>query len=156
MPSIEESIEFIQKAHKGQTDKSGRDYYLHPIAVMNRLPKTVGEDVLHAALLHDVIEDTEYTRQDLANMGYNDATLDVVDLVTKNSEENGSYLEKIESIIASGNVGAIRLKYADMSENTDPDRVAKLSKNDKKRLTEKYAEPIELLRRAIQKIDDAG
>ncbi|MEI9902771.1 MAG: hypothetical protein WDN06_01410 [Asticcacaulis sp.] len=69
MPSIDETICIHQDAHDGQVDASGHDYYLHPMAVMKRLPEGADHEVKLAALLHDVLEDTPYTRQNLLDRG---------------------------------------------------------------------------------------
>ena len=149
MPTIDETIAFIQKAHAGQTDDSGLDYYLHPIAVMNRLPAEVDDEVRLAALLHDVIEDTPYTREQLAELGYSERTLTAVDLVTQKPGDTRSYPEKIAAIIASGNRDALQVKLADMSENSDPVRLALLDLARRDHFVRKYAAPLQALRAAL-------
>jgi (p)ppGpp synthase/HD superfamily hydrolase len=151
MPTIEETISFIQKAHAGQTDKAGKDYYLHPVAVMKRLPIEVDDEVKLAALLHDVLEDNKlYTRQLLSEMGYSERTLDAVELVTFNKPgDQRTYAEKIDGIIASGNKDAIQVKFADMSENSDPARLALLDPAKRANLLEKYSAPLKALRQAV-------
>jgi len=148
MPTLEETISFIQKAHAGQTDKAGNDYYLHPIAVMNRLPANVDIEVKLAALLHDVLEDTPYTRQQLSGMGYSKRTLDTVEMVTHKAGDQRTYAEKIGGIIASANKDAIQVKLADMSENSDPARLALLDPAKREYLLEKYSAPLRALRQA--------
>ncbi len=150
MPSIEDTISFIKKAHAGQVDKNGEAYFHHPIAVMNRLPADVDDEVRLAALLHDVIEDTPYTRQDLADLGYSERTLTAVELVTLQPDDKRSYPEKIDAIIASGNRDAIRVKFADMSENSDPERLALLDADSRDYFVRKYAGPIQALRAALR------
>jgi guanosine-3',5'-bis(diphosphate) 3'-pyrophosphohydrolase len=142
MPTIEETISFIQKAHAGQTDKAGNDYYLHPVVVMKRLPGDVDDEVRLAALLHDVLEDTPYSRQQLSEMGYTERTLDAVELVTHKSGDQRTYAEKINGIIASANRDAIQVKLADMSENSDPARLALLDSAKREYLLEKYSAPL--------------
>ena len=149
MPTIEETISFIQKAHAGQTDKAGNDYYLHPIAVMNRLPAEVDVEVKLAALLHDVLEDTPYTRQQLSEMGYTERTLEAVELVTHQPGDQRTYAEKISGIIASANRDAIQVKLADMSENSDPARLELLDPAKREYLIEKYSAPLRALRQAV-------
>ena len=149
MPTIEETIAFIQKAHAGQTDKGGNDYYHHPIAVMNRLPVDCDDEVKLAALLHDVIEDTPYSREDLSALGYTERTLSAVELVTQKPGDTRSYPEKIAAIIASGNRDAIQVKFADMSENSDPARLALLDEAGRDHFRRKYLGAIEALRAAL-------
>jgi (p)ppGpp synthase/HD superfamily hydrolase len=142
MPTIEETIQFIRKAHAGQVDKAGMDYYLHSVAVMNRLPSDADDELKLAALLHDVLEDTPYTRQQLSAMGYSNRTLDAVELVTKKPGDQRTYSEKINGIIASGNRDAIQVKFADVSENSDPARLALLKPAERNRLLKKYSRPL--------------
>ena len=152
MPNIEQTINFITKAHAGQKDKSGQPYYLHPIAVMNRLPEDVSDDVKKAALLHDIIEDTPYTRDDLKEMGYSDNCLDIVEIVTNEDGCTLSYHEKIDAIIATHNLGAILVKHADMSENNDPDRLKSLPIDVQNKFKNKYRLPLKNLSLAIEKL----
>ena len=149
MPTIDGTIAFMKQAHAGQTDKQGREYYHHPVAVMNRLPEGTDLEVKLAALLHDILEKTSYARPDLSAMGYSDRTLDIVELVTSKPGDTGSYDAKIAALIASVNKDAILLKFADMSENTDPERHAALPPGVRKYLENKYAKPKQALRKAL-------
>ena len=149
MPTIDETIALIEKAHAGQTDRAGAPYYLHPIAVMHRLPAAVDDEVRLAALLHDVIEDTPYTRQQLSALGYSERTLDAVDLVTQKPGDPRPYPEKIAAIIASGNRDALQVKLADMSENADPERLARLDAESRDYFLRKYTAPLQALRSAL-------
>ncbi len=155
MPTVEETIIFIQQAHAGQVDAAGEEYWKHPIAVMDRLPAGTDDDVRLAALLHDVLEDTEYTRTDLEGMGYSKRTLDVVELVTKKTDAPSTgdkyqdYERAIVALIAVGNRDAIQLKLADMSENADPTRIAALEPVRRTHFERKYTRPLALLRAAV-------
>ncbi len=151
MPTIDETIAFIEKANAGQTDRGGAPYDLHPVAVMRRLPADVDDEVRLAALLHDVIEDTPYTREDLAAMGYSARTLEAVDWVTQTPGDTRSYPEKIAAIIAGGNMDAIQVKFADMSENADPERLARLDAESRAYFIGKYAAPLEALKAALDR-----
>ena len=68
------------KAHKGQKDKGGEDYFKHPLAVSNKLS---GEKDKIVALLHDVIEDTDVTVNDLREAGFSDEVVLAVSVITK-------------------------------------------------------------------------
>lgn len=129
-PTLRETIRFMAHAHTGQRDKSGMPYWTHPVRVMQRL-RTVGTDVvLHAALLHDVVEDTDYGLGDLADMGYDRAVLDAIDLVsryTDGRDRDRSYIEWIRWIVEQGNMAAILVKYGDLLDNNAPGRLATLS-----------------------------
>jgi (p)ppGpp synthase/HD superfamily hydrolase len=149
MPTIDETTEFIQLAHAGQTDKAGREYYLHPIAVMKRLPENTDIEVKLAALLHDVLEDTSFTRHDLSAMSYTDRTLNAVEQVTQQPNDTRTYAKKIDALIASGNKDAIQVKFADMCENTDPERLGALPSDVRRRLEQKYSGPTLALQFAL-------
>jgi hypothetical protein len=116
---------------------------------MQRLPEGAEEEVKLAALLHDVLEDTQYTRGDLELMGYTKRTLDAVQLLTQKPGDDRSYEEKIAALIASGNRDAIQVKYADIQENTDPDRLAALPPDVRGYLENKYARPRAALAAAL-------
>ena len=149
MPTIDETITLIKQAHAGQTDKQGREYYHHPVAVMNRLPEGTDLEVKLAALLHDILEKTNYARPDLSAMGYSDRTLDIVELVTSKPEDTRPYDAKIAALISSGNRDAILVKFADMLENTDPERHAALPPDVRKYVENKYAKPKQALAKAL-------
>jgi len=149
MPTIDDTIAFIKVAHAGQKDAAGLDYYLHPIAVVNRLPADADLEVKLAALLHDVLEDTPHTAQDLLDMGYSARTVATVEWVTKAPDDTRSYPEKVAAIIAGGNRDAIQVKFADMSENADPERLALLPPERRDHFVRKYTAPLQALREAL-------
>lgn len=122
-PSLAEAIAFVRKAHEGQVDKQGVDYWQHPVEVYDRVARFFPQappDVLMAALLHDVIEDTEYDYDDLYRLGFTKRTLAIVDLVTRvKPTTRGEYFQRL---LDSRDIGALMVKYADISHNTDPAR----------------------------------
>jgi hypothetical protein len=152
-PTVEETLAFIKHAHAGATDKSGAEYYLHPVAVMNNLPKNAPPEAKLAALLHDVIEDTHYNRARLEKrLGYSKEVLDVVELVSNDPAKPMPYPDKIRSIIDSGNIAAILVKYADMRENTNPARLSKLEPELRARLLNKYRLPLIMLTETVKNL----
>lgn len=106
-------------AHANQTDKSGVPYIKHPIAVMNLLVDPT-DDEARAALLHDVVEDTHYTLEDLVRLGFSPGVVEIVDIVSRRDGE--SYWDFIRRTRDSGNASAIKVKRADIAHNTDPAR----------------------------------
>lgn len=151
-PTIGQTIDFIIRAHAGQLDKSGKPYHLHPISVMERLDENAPVEYKLAALLHDVLEDTDYTRDDLAELGYCPEVLDIVELVTF-EKDHIPYPAKIRGIIESGNEGAIRVKFADMSDNSSRERLVDLPEEDQQRLRRKYQFPLQMLKAAVEALD---
>src|SRR5687767_8665001 len=102
-PDIGQSIEIMRKAHEGQIDKSGRPYYLHPLRVAMRLMQCTAAE-RHAALLHDVVEDTTVTLNDLRELGYEEDVLALVDLLTRRKPQGESHNAYVERIVQSRNV----------------------------------------------------
>lgn len=122
-PTLVSTLSLIKKAHAGQ--KYGNEpYWKHPQAVANKGKEIFGSKFgtaeYAAALLHDVIEDTEYGIEDLKKLGYVDSVLDAVVLVTK--IPNTSYDENIDRIIKSGNKTAMMVKFADNFMNYTGDK----------------------------------
>ena len=139
---IEQTIELIKNLHEGQYDKQGVTYYKHPVKVMERLKnKTINEDVLIAALLHDVFEDTNTSSQDLKNYGFSSYAIFLVETLTRNINE--TYKEFIERIISTNN-DAIMIKIADMDENLNSSR-GDLPSSLKKRYVKNYEKLVNAL-----------
>lgn len=134
-----ESIDIIAdriaaRAHAGQVDKAGADYIGHPrrVALLVQ-PNTV--DARAAALLHDVLEDTSVTSDDLTLAGMPPHVVRAVELLTRRrSLSNGDYYAQIR-----GNVLALAVKLADIADNTDPQRLSSLDLPTQQRLREKYS-----------------
>lgn len=124
---IEKALYIAQKAHNGQTDKAGKPYILHPIRVAQRC-NTDTERIV--ALLHDVIEDTEITPNNLYSAGFSKTIVDAVLSVTRH--ENESYSNFIERC-SHNPIGRI-VKTHDLEDNMDITRLDSLTENDLKRL----------------------
>lgn len=123
-PDVLQTISFIRDAHWNQTDKGGLPYWRHPMRVMLRLPRWIGDDARKGALLHDVVEDTPITLDNLREVGHTEATIRIVDLLTKTSgQTHGQYRDRL---LGSGNEEAILVKLADLYDNTAPSRDAPL------------------------------
>ena len=124
-------------AHRDQTDKSGMPYVFHPFHLAEQMDTEVTTVV---ALLHDVVEDSDYTLEDLKKMGFPASVIDALTLMTH--EPSVPYMEYVEAI--SSNPIASKVKLADLRHNSD---LSRLDKIDPKALTrvEKYAAAIKLL-----------
>jgi (p)ppGpp synthase/HD superfamily hydrolase len=101
------------KAHEGQTRKGGGSYIIHPCRVSKRFEQYSIK--WQAALLHDILEDTNTTETDLFNLGVPFEVVEIVKLLTKKKSEN--YQEFIYKIIDSGNKAALQVKIADIQDN---------------------------------------
>lgn len=125
------------EAHKDQTDKSALPYVFHPIHLAEQMED---EDTTIVALLHDVVEDTHYTLEDLKNMGFSRAVTDAIRLMTH--EEGVPYMDYVAKI--KENPLARAVKLADLKHNSDLTRLDTVDEKAIKR-KEKYAQAIALL-----------
>ena len=128
MSTIEKAIEIAVAAHKGQKDKSGADYILHPLRVMER-GKSEIEKI--CGVLHDVVEDSEWTFEKLENEGFSNEIIAVLRCITKESEKE-DYDVFINRI--AQNPIAIEVKINDLLDNMDITRLKELNEEDVKRL----------------------
>ena len=127
------------EAHKEQTDKTGMPYVFHPFHVAEQMTDEISAV---CALLHDVVEDSDYTFEDLAEMRYPQEVIDVLKLLTHDSET--PYVDYVKAIAV--NPIAKRVKLADLAHNSD------LSRMDEGEIdeyavarTEKYKKAMEIL-----------
>ncbi len=127
MPSLEDAIALAVSAHRGQQDKVGQPYVLHPLRVMLCCETETARIV---AILHDVIEDTPHTLAELRALGYSEEVLQALDCLTRRAGE--SYEAFIQRV--KGNALARRVKLADLADNMDIRRLPALSANDVERL----------------------
>ncbi len=129
MSTLENAIALAATAHAGQVDKAGMPYILHPIKVMLRV-NTAQEQI--AAILHDVVEDTPVTLDDLRNQGFSETIIDAVNALTKHSGET-----RMEAAYrAAANPIARVVKLADNAENRDLSRIPRPTEKDLARLKE--------------------
>lgn len=143
--TLDTAIGIATGAHSGQKDKAGDDYINHPLAVMNHLQ---GDTARMTGVLHDVVEDTQLTFDDLVVRGCPPEVIEALRLVThpegfQNTEEE--YLKWIQTIAESGNQIAVDVKWADLTHNSDMGRIQNPAEKDLKR-AEKYRKSMEILR----------
>lgn len=125
--TLEDAIALAVETHRGQVEKAGQPYCLHLLRVMFRLES---EHERIAGVLHDLVEDTPYTLDDLREMGYPEPVIEVLDCVTRRDGEG--YEEFIERI--KPNPLARRVKVADLEDNMDLRRLPELSERDVARM----------------------
>ncbi|QMS97078.1 HD domain-containing protein [Streptococcus equinus] len=129
--------EIAKRAHKGQVDKAGAPYILHPETVASFVTK---DDEKIVAYLHDVIEDTPCQLRDLENAGFSSEIIKSVDLLTrKTGQSYKQYLKLVKT-----NELARVVKLADLKHNSDLSRLTHVTENDIKRL-KKYQDAIVFL-----------
>ena len=128
MSTLQRAIEIATDAHKDQFDKAGNEYIGHPLRVME-MGQTEEEKIV--GVLHDVIEDTDWTFEALEAEGFSQEIIGALRCVTKLSE-NENYDDFIERV--KKNPLAVAVKINDLSDNMDIRRLPYLSDKDVKRL----------------------
>ena len=136
-PKTKMALKLCFEAHKDQTDKSGMPYVFHPFHLAEQMET---EETTVVALLHDVAEDTDYTLEDLKNMGFGEAVTDALALLTH--DDAVEYMDYVRAI--KGNPIAKAVKLADLRHNSD---ISRLDVVDEKALArrEKYRQAMTLL-----------
>lgn len=124
---LEKAILIALTAHKGQVDKGGNPYILHPLRLMHSV-NTIEEKIV--AILHDVVEDSSITTLDLKKKRFPKPIIDAITLLTK--KDNQSYDKYILTI--KENPLATVIKLADLRDNLDNRRLKIITDNDKKRI----------------------
>lgn len=128
MSTLERAIEIATEAHQGQLDKAGKDYIGHPLRVM-AMGRTLDEKIV--GVLHDVIEDSDWTFGMLQNEGFSPEVIEALRCVTKTSE-NENYDDFIDRIRKNPLATAVKLN--DLTDNMDIRCLPYLSDKDVKRL----------------------
>jgi (p)ppGpp synthase/HD superfamily hydrolase len=126
-PTIEDAIELALEAHRGQVDRGGQPYILHPLRIMTKLDTDTERMI---GVLHDVIEDTDISLDDLRKMGYPDVIVDALDALSRREGETyEAFIQRIKP-----NPLAVRVKLQDLLDNMDIRRSALLQEGDLERL----------------------
>ena len=131
MPNVDRAIQIAVEVHINQKDRNGNPYILHPIRVMMQVDS---EDEQISAILHDVVEDSNLTLDDLKNEGFSETIIDTVNALSKRDGEiYDDYITRV-----SLNKTAIKIKLADLEDNMDLKRLNILTEEDKNRLAKYY------------------
>ena len=137
MAKYDQIIAFIAEKHKGQVDKSGKPYIVHPVTVALNCKSESGKRV---ALLHDVLEDTDATIEELIQLGLSDEEIEAVVLLTKPKKED--YMDYVKRV--AKNPIAREVKLQDLTHNMDLTRLKEITEKDLKR-KEKYEKAYQYL-----------
>ena len=136
-PMLELALSIATEAHRGQFDKAGIDYIEHPIFVASQVDSEKEKAV---ALLHDVIEDSSVTAEELLNAGLPETVVTAVQILSKKKgQDYQTYLKTVKS-----NPLARAVKLADLKHNSDLLRLETITGKDLERL-EKYKKAIDYL-----------
>lgn len=129
MSTLERAIEIAARAHAGQVDKAGAPYILHPLRLMLSV---TGNDERMAAVMHDVIEDTPLTADDLRREGFSEVVVDAVLALTKQKGE--TRMDAARRL--APNPVARAVKLADLRDNMDLSRLKHPTEKDHARVRE--------------------
>ena len=138
-PLTKKAMRIAYDAHKEQVDKMGMPYIFHPFHLAEQMTDEVS---VCAALLHDVVEDTEISFEDLAAHGIPEIVIEALKLLTH--DENDPYMDYVQKIKDSGNRTAKAVKLADLRHNSDTTRADAVSEKIAARF-EMYKAAIDLL-----------
>lgn len=135
--NTKKALSLCFEAHKNQKDKSGLPYVFHPFHLAEQMET---EETTIVALLHDVVEDTDYTIEDITEMGYSKAVTDAIALMTH--QDGVDYMEYVLAI--KENPIARAVKLADLRHNSDLSRLDVVDEKALKR-REKYLKAMAIL-----------
>ena len=138
MDIIEKSLEIALKAYAGQKDKAGKTYILHPLRIMAKMQT---EYEMSAALLHDVIEDSDYTAEDLISEGIPSDVVIAVELLSNVKGE--SYDQFVDRVLQ--NPLATKIKIADIEDNINVLRLKSIRDNDLERIAKYHKAWLKLM-----------
>lgn len=137
--TVLQAYQLAKAAHNGQLDKGGNDYINHPVAVAESV-STEEEQIV--ALLHDIVEDTPMTLENLREQGFSEQVVKAVDCLTKRDGESLKiYLGRVKQ-----NPLARTVKLADLAHNSDLRRIPAPTEKDLSR-TRRYQEEIDFLKK---------
>jgi (p)ppGpp synthase/HD superfamily hydrolase len=137
MSTIEGAAAIAEQAHADQVDKAGAPYITHPTRVAGAVE---GEEAKVVALLHDVVEDSEWTLDQLRDEGFSDAVIKAIDALTH--KDRDGYFDAVRR--AKADPLARIVKLADLADNSDRTRLGEVTEEDERRL-EKYAKARDIL-----------
>jgi len=134
MQLLSKTIILATKAHDAQLDKAGKPYILHPLRVMMKVDSI---DMKIVAVLHDILEDTELTKEDLLREGFSQEIVETIECLTR--KENEDYMDFIKR--CKINYMAKIVKLADLEDNCDLKRIENPTEKDYERV-KKYKKAI--------------
>ena len=137
-PLTKKALKLCFEAHKNQVDKTGMPYIFHPFHLAEQMKDEI---TTICALLHDVVEDTDYTITDLENMGFPKEVIEALKLLTH--EESVPYMDYVINLSKNPNAKAV--KIADLMHNSDMSRLDKVDEYAIRR-AEKYQKALEYLK----------
>lgn len=149
MSSFGKAMFIAAREHLNVRDKGGHAYILHPMRIAMRL-RTADEELMSVAILHDVIEDSKVTFEDLKAEGFSGRVISALRLLTH--QKGISYTDYINNM--RGNRDALSVKREDLRDNTDITRLRGLSEKDFERM-KKYQRCFVLVESYLKELEGA-
>lgn len=143
---IYKSLEIMTKVFENKCDKGGIPYSVHLLKVYSGVSNYIEKC---CALLHDVIEDTNVTYDDLKEVGFNEEIIEILTILTKNKGED--YSKYIDRIISSRNIHALNIKLVDLAHNMEVGRIKNPTVNDYERINKRYLPARERILNELEK-----
>ena len=140
MSTLEKAIALAATQHAGQLDKGGQPYILHPLRLMLQFSNSTLQII---AVLHDILEDTATTTEDLEALGFSAEIIQSIQALTKQTGESRLQAAKRTTL----NPLATQVKYVDVLDNMNLSRINNPTARDFARL-EEYKEVLEILKQA--------
>lgn len=125
---LAKAIAIASEAHVKQLDKGDKAYILHPLRVMYSMPQDDPE-MMQIAVMHDVVEDSDWTFEALRAEGFSERVLAALELLTHSDEDYDTYIDRI-----STNTDATHSKLGDLSDNSDITRLKGIREKDFERM----------------------
>jgi (p)ppGpp synthase/HD superfamily hydrolase len=147
---FDKAIFIAAREHLGTRDKGGAAYILHPMRIAMRL-RTNDEELMSIAILHDVIEDSHLTFENLEAEGFSKRVIDALKLLTH--QKGVSYEDYIDGM--KNNLDALKVKREDLRDNSDITRLKGVSEKDVKRMV-KYQNAFLKVTEYIKNIEDSN
>lgn len=155
---LSDALDLCMTVHAGQYDKAGYKYHQHPIRVLGYLLQNFPDsdyETMIAALLHDAIEDTSLTIEQMRLLGIPTKSIKIIEKLSKPEKElrpeGFTYQKWIQSIADSNDVCAIRVKLADLMDNSNERRISQLPKEDRG-IIKRYNKAKETLIKALERL----
>lgn len=144
----EVAFELVEDVFKNKVDKDGYPYINHLLRVSSKMKNKTEKTV---ALLHNIIEDTDVTAEELLELGFSQDIVDAVCILSRT--QNETYAEFIDRIASSQNKSAIKVKLADLEDNMDLTRISRLTEKDIDRVEKRYKPAYEKLSLILTKLN---
>ena len=136
-PTVKAALKLCFQAHDGQLDRSGIPYVHHPLHLAEQMDT---EDEIVVALLHDVMEDTSFTAEDLRAIGVSDTAMEA--LLQLTHDDAVPYMDYVRNL--KDNPLARKVKLADLRHNSQITRLDEITERDRARVR-KYTQAREIL-----------